>query len=539
MPPIQVQAPDGSIVEFPEGTPDATIEQVMAREYRAPDFSDGRGIDVYLGVDEAEHERQPQGEANQMLGFVQGMASTVEDANRNLPFNLIPGTQWFKDLAQQTIDEALQREIAKAAERGERPGQFGETIGRMTMALPYAALGGPATGGGIQGYATSQRESVAGRLGDAAIGAVGGKAGQKGVEFAGSALRGVTDPAVSYLAQRGVQLTPGQTLGGVARWLEDRATSYPVVGPAIDRARTRAVETFNRGAINEALAPIGLKLPDNIRTGQEAVEWAGDQLSRRYDEITPNLSLRVDPKMVAQLRRIGVQMQDVPEDMSASVMRQLGRLTRFRPDVNGVMTGAAVRRADSEFGTRAANYMRSPMASEKEAGDLMLQIQQLIRDGLERQNPDATGALAATNQAFRNMVPIEYAAGSAGAREGMVTPRQLRAGSRAADRSPRKRQTARGRAPMQRYAQEGEKVLTTLPNSGTADRLNAGNPAAWMIGALARLGYGGAEAASKVATAPRDDLAIALAREIKRLERPAGLFGSTFAAQQSAAQQAP
>jgi hypothetical protein len=30
---VRVKAPDGSIVEFPAGTDDATIEQVMGREY--------------------------------------------------------------------------------------------------------------------------------------------------------------------------------------------------------------------------------------------------------------------------------------------------------------------------------------------------------------------------------------------------------------------------------------------------------------------------------------------------------------------------
>lgn len=34
--PIRIQTPDGSIAEFPDGTPDATIQQVMAREYGGP-----------------------------------------------------------------------------------------------------------------------------------------------------------------------------------------------------------------------------------------------------------------------------------------------------------------------------------------------------------------------------------------------------------------------------------------------------------------------------------------------------------------------
>jgi hypothetical protein len=33
---IHVQAPDGSVIQFPAGTPDATINGVMSREYSTP-----------------------------------------------------------------------------------------------------------------------------------------------------------------------------------------------------------------------------------------------------------------------------------------------------------------------------------------------------------------------------------------------------------------------------------------------------------------------------------------------------------------------
>lgn len=64
--PIRIQAPDGTIAEFPDGTSDATIEQVMKQTYggpqsapdvgfgagvRPPDASTGRGVDVWVGDD--------------------------------------------------------------------------------------------------------------------------------------------------------------------------------------------------------------------------------------------------------------------------------------------------------------------------------------------------------------------------------------------------------------------------------------------------------------------------------------------------------
>jgi len=39
--PIQIEAPDGSVVEFPDGTPDTVIENAMRQEYGGVQPSQG------------------------------------------------------------------------------------------------------------------------------------------------------------------------------------------------------------------------------------------------------------------------------------------------------------------------------------------------------------------------------------------------------------------------------------------------------------------------------------------------------------------
>lgn len=537
--PIIVEAPDGTLVEFPDGTPDDVIAAAMAQEYgspeRAPDYSTGRGVDVWIGGAEPEPAppQVPAGQdlrPNQMLGAFEGALDILKRAP---DVNMFPGQGWLRDLGEQSLEASLAREMEKAQARGERPGAFGRGAGEFAVAAPYAAFGGPAVGGAIQGFATSDADNLIGRAQDAAIGAAGGKVGAKVFDMAGGAVRGVTDPLVRTLAERGVQLSPGQVFGGAAKWAEDRATSLPFVGPAVDRARTRALDSYNIGALNEALAPIGVSVPEGMKPGHDAVEWAGQQLGERYDALTPGLSLSADPRLMVGARRFGDQLETMPADSADTAMRNLQRLIQFKPDIFGTMSGQAVRRADSEFGARGAQYAASPMASEKEIGVALRIAQEEIRDALARQNPPAKAELDALNRAFRNMLPVEQAASGRGAREGVFTPSQLKGGSRATDRSPRKRDSARGRAAMQRYAEAGQEVMTALPNSGTADRVNWMNPAALLAGAIARMGYSGAEVAAKSATEPRDQLTLAIARELQKMQRPAAVIASTAATQQA------
>ena len=125
----------------------------------------------------------------------------------------------------------------------------------------------------------------------AGMGAAAGTA----AKLVGSGVSRVLSPkpseAVQQLMEAGVKLTPGQRLGGVAKRIEDAATSIPGVGDAIRMGQRDAIKSFNRAAIDEALSPVGVKLPSNIESGREAVNFAKTTLGKGYDDVLSNTSL--------------------------------------------------------------------------------------------------------------------------------------------------------------------------------------------------------------------------------------------------------
>ncbi|MBK7025376.1 MAG: hypothetical protein IPH41_18505 [Sulfuritalea sp.] len=73
--------------------------------------------------------------------------------------------------------------------------------------------------------------------------------------------RASVNPDVLALRAAGVRPTVGQTLGGMANRVEEKAISLPIVGDAIASARTRATGELNQAVANRALQPIGAKAP--------------------------------------------------------------------------------------------------------------------------------------------------------------------------------------------------------------------------------------------------------------------------------------
>ena len=85
--------------------------------------------------------------------------------------------------------------------------------------------------------AQSVAHQQAGAMDFLPIGGVG-----KGAAGVASALR---PSAERLLMNEGVKLTPGQMAGGVAKSIEDKATSIPLAGDMITSARRRGIEDLN------------------------------------------------------------------------------------------------------------------------------------------------------------------------------------------------------------------------------------------------------------------------------------------------------
>jgi hypothetical protein len=275
---------------------------------------------------------------------------------------------------------------------------------------------------------------------------------------------------VALLRNEGVRPTVGQTLGGRWNALEEKLQSMPVIGDMIANQRGRSLREFNQASINRAVAPINQRIEG---IGQGAVQQAGDAISNVYDDALNRAGAFVQDRQFAQ--EVG-QLRQMTQGMTPPMRERFNRvyqdLIASRTSQAGGMTSRTFKDVDSELGQLAGRYGRSQMASEQDLGDALIELQASVRRQMVRARPDVANDLANADAGWANLVRIEGAAKSAKNNEGVFTPAQLNQAVQAADRSVRKRATARGTALMQDLGNAGQAVLgNKVPNSGTADRL--------------------------------------------------------------------
>lgn len=304
------------------------------------------------------------------------------------------------------------------------------------------------------------------------LGAIGGGASAPVAVGLARILNPNATERIAGLADAGVNPTIGQTLGGFANRLEEKAQSLPIIGDAIMAARNRAREEFNRATINKAVAPIG-ETVDEI--GHAGVAQAGDKLSAAYDSALSKLGgVKFDPQFNADLQQLRGLAANLTPDMAKRFENILNDHFLSRVSRNGSMIAETIKQAESEIGKKASSFS-SRGGAEGELGDALAQLKFLIRQQVARANPDSAAATRAADQGWANLVRVEGAAKGAKGTDGVFTPGQLLTAIRQADTSVRDRQTARGLALMQDWANQGQSVLgNKYPDSGTAGRLMLG-----------------------------------------------------------------
>ncbi len=277
------------------------------------------------------------------------------------------------------------------------------------------------------------------------------------------------NPGVALLRAEGVEPTIGQTLGGMANRVEEKAASVPIMGDAISAARERARQQFNQAAINRTTAPIGVQVK---ATGQEGVREAGDAIGKAYDSARSAMGqFRLDPQAGQELQRINAMVQMLPQQQQATFRKTVEAIeTDVSP--NGTIAADVFKRIDSRLGKDAAQFSGSTDPYHQQLGAALAEVQKTISEAGRRANPKADDLFKAADAAYANLVRVEGASKMAVNSGGVFTPGQLQSAVRQADRSVRDRATARGEALMQDLSGAGQGVLgNRVPNSGTADRL--------------------------------------------------------------------
>lgn len=325
---------------------------------------------------------------------------------------------------------------------------------------------------GLQPTAEQGAEGLQQRLIEAGKGAALAGAGYGIAKGAGRMLNPQTSAEVKALQAQGITPTPGQIMGGGFKKAEEAARSTPIVGDMITRAQRQGIEQFNRAAINRALNPVGKSIAKDAPVGYKAVDDAYQAISQTYDELLPKLNIVADRTFQKELGSLQGLAQNLNPAQATQFNAILKNEIQGKFTKGGIMSGETMKQIESKLGNLARNYSRDADYDKQLLGDALQEAQAVLRRMVERNNPQYAGKLGKVNEAYANLLRVENAAARQGAKEGVFTPTQLEAASRALDSSMRKRASAHGKALMQDLATQGDTVLSNkLPNSGTIDRL--------------------------------------------------------------------
>jgi len=355
---------------------------------------------------------------------------------------------------------------------GRAPGIVRTAVGTGLISAPGGAANAV---GRMEGKLDPGEVAVEAGKGAAIAGGLGAVTGGAG-QAVGNVVGPWLGPVARRLHQLGVQLTPGEMLGGLYKRAEDAATSTPFVGQMIRNRQAEGIESLNRAAYNEALAPLGKRYQDmfrrgNAEVGNESIEDMTAILGRRYDTVVPRLRANYDPDLHRDLAALA---QGLP--VSARPLLQDAVRRYLRPVIDtttGDIEGRGIQTAIQGLRNEGNRLLRSQADPyHYEAGEAMLALRERLLDAAGRHSlPKDVNAFRNIDNAYARFAIVRDAAGRVGADMGEFTPAQLHNATRTADRSAGKGATARGTGRMQNLSGPAKSVMTRrVSDSGTPER---------------------------------------------------------------------
>lgn len=520
--------------------------QSDGRDLSAELFDAPQAKDPLEGM--SRFDRVAAGVGKSVSDFGSGLKQRLDDSAAGLEY-LIPGgesiSRFFGGKTAREIKAAGQSNIAEDKRISEPlmrdPYAIGGNMagGMLTGAL--AAPLGPVGMGAAMGFASPTTKGAEEVLGNMAMGAGSGYAGDKLVKGASRMMAPKTSAGVQKLIAEGVDLTPGQIMGGNFAKLEGKATSIPFVGDAIANAQRRGGEQLNRAAFNRALAPLGEKLPMTVPLGRDAVKYTDDVLGAAYDKLLPKLTTQADDVFAGKIQSLQTMVQDGALDPKYAALfdRTLKNRVLDKFQGNNVMTGQTLKDTESFLSNEIKRFGLSQDPDARLIGDALKEVQSQLRGLVMRTNPQHASELKAINTGWANFKRVQRAASGLGAEDGVFTPAQLQNAVKALDKSKDKARFAEGNALMQDLSDNAKSIMgAKYPDSGTAGRMmNVGALASGFVNPAIPMGLGaGAAAYSQPAQkaiqsllTQRPDLLRQIGRQTGELAPLGGLLGSAGA----------
>lgn len=362
---------------------------------------------------------------------------------------------------------------------GAIPQAVEESISREVPGV--APLAGRQRFGGSGTKPSGEWSPAAKTVGETLLKAAPRLAGMKG----GAALAetpGVLKPrqvpqTIRDLAAQGVVTTPGMRGGKIASALEQRATSIPLVGDVIKRARGKTTEQWNRAELNEAIKDAGgTAIPAN-RTGRDAIFHAEQEMGKAYDSVLSKMSGDINSAdqsgaifrtFLDQTKQLSAQALEpsAAKIVTSNVDKIIGKFGK-----TGKITGETVKEIQETLRTEI-DSLKGGSYQERKAAEALKGVSADMKAMLKRENPVLAPKLDNIDLGYSKFKASSKASLYATKNQGTYTPAQKLQAIKARDKSKDKQRTASGQAHGQKEAEAVEAVIgNTEPDSGSAGRI--------------------------------------------------------------------
>lgn len=523
--PIEIEAPDGSIVEFPDNTPRDTMRAAMAKRF-PPSTASTQAVPQ---APQATAQAPAPRTAAEQLGLgtratvqgLLGLPGLVYDVAA-LPQNLlsnIPGLEGLRTKsAGQHVSEMTTAiglpEPRNASERilsgaisgaagvptgfgmggavRQAAGPTAERLANMLMASPAQQAISGATGGvGAQAMQELVEEdaSPAAKM---ALGVVGGAAGAVAPGAAVSAGRRIVTPLPSRLtgeeqrlaqiAQReGVTLPIGTATGSpTMQQIESSLEQLPASAGMAKAQRQQMREQFNAAAMKRA----GETATD---VSPATLDNAFSRLGQNFDDLAERTSVKLDNRFAVDIGSVARQYANrLPTDVRPVVVSRLEDLAKR---IGTTMQGQEFQNISSDLRRATRENARVP-----EAQRALGEMANALDDAAERSmGPALAAEWRETRNQYRNLLAIDKAA-SQGLQADQAAGNLPFGALRQAVRAQDPRGFARGRGDLNEIARLGAFLADKVPDSGTSRRMNMAN-----LLTLSGLGVAGGGMVSSIA----------------------------------------
>ena len=277
--------------------------------------------------------------------------------------------------------------------------------------------------------------------------------------------------AVKRLEADGVKPADHQISGGLKARMVEAAKSNPYAGEGIRAAEKAANDSYNRAFYNKILAPIGEGVSSKVPIGNDGVAMVEKRLSAAYDEVLPHVRVLGDQKLTDQLAdiRTSVAKLGKPQEQQFEAILNQDVLHHFAA---GGMDGKTFKSVESDLLRQARNLKGSPDPNARGLGGALEETLDALREDMVDHSPaQYRDKLRNINKSYAMFTRLQDAAAARKGSMGVVTPSDLLGAVKKGDRTIRKGSFARGDALLQKFAQDGERVLgSKMGDSFTTER---------------------------------------------------------------------